>query len=132
MIKDPDEAKAFAENYGKSRGTSPMLLGELKQSLNPGLDKIGLDIGCGTGNYTIPFINDFGKVYGLDIDKWMLAIAKKKSNKVEWIEKNALKTGLDNESCNAVWLISTLHYFSEERQDLLFREIYRILKLGGS
>lgn len=131
MIKDPEKAKAFAENYDKSRGVSTKLFNKLKELLNPGPDKIGLDIGCGTGNYTIPFINDFGKVYGLDIDKWMLDIAKKKSDRVEWIERNALKTGLDDESCDAVWLISTLHYFSEERQKLLFEEIHRILKPGG-
>ncbi|MCK5022456.1 MAG: methyltransferase domain-containing protein [Candidatus Pacebacteria bacterium] len=123
--------KEFAEKYDESRKANTALLKVLRQNLNPNLHEIGLDIGCGTGNYTIPLVDDFDKVFGLDNSKEMLDVARKKSNKVDWIQKDALQTGLPDKYCDAVWLISTLHYFIGERQNLLFREIYRILKPGG-
>ncbi len=90
-----------------------------------------LVIGCGTGNYTIPFASEFETTYGLDIEEAMLAVARTKSSAVRWTRANGIQTGLAPASCDAVWLISTLHYFKGESQMYLFKEIYRVLKSGG-
>ncbi len=131
MIEDLKEAEIFAAKYDKTRKTSRAILEKIRQNINPCPNKVGLDIGCGTGNYTIPFISDFGEVIGLDVSKYMLNEARKKSDRVKWIKADALYTGLPDEYCDAVWLISTLHYFIGDGQRLLFEEIYRILKKGG-
>ena len=131
MIKGDKEAEAFAGRYDLTRKASKGILEKLRQNIHPSSNKVGLDIGCGTGNYTIPFINDFHHVIGLDGCKYMLDVARGKSSEVEWIERDALETGLDYKCCDAVWLISTLHYFTGDDQRLLFKEIFRILRGGG-
>jgi len=133
MIKSSKHRKIFADNYDKTRRPSNKILEVLRGHLHPNQKKIGLDIGCGTGNYTIPFIKEFHEVTGLDISKEMLDKAKEKttSKKVKWMEKDVMDAGLKPKYYDAVWLISTLHYFKGERQKSLFQEIYRILKPGG-
>jgi ubiquinone/menaquinone biosynthesis C-methylase UbiE len=140
MITDRTDALAFAATYDNTRKPSEAILEKMRQNLHPVLSEacngieyktIGVDIGCGTGNYTIPFIDQFDQVIGIDISKEMLDKAKEKSNKVKWIERDALDTRLPDKYCDAVWLISSLHYFIGDGQKILFKEIYRILKKGG-
>jgi ubiquinone/menaquinone biosynthesis C-methylase UbiE len=132
MIQDPTELSRFAENYDRSRRTNAEVLAILRKHVAPGPQKTGLEIGCGTGNYTAPFAGEFLKLIGLDISDEMLAIARRKSSAVTWVCGNALNNYLPDASCDAVWLISTLHYFQGDRQKLLFQEIHRLLKPGGA
>jgi ubiquinone/menaquinone biosynthesis C-methylase UbiE len=132
MIRDPRDLQQFAETYDRQRRASKKIVNFLRSCLRPGPTKVGLDIGCGTGNYTVPFVEDFGTLYGLDINEEMLAVARQKSDKIRWLRANALRTGLEPASCDAVWLISTLHYLESDGQKYLFREIHRILKPGGT
>jgi len=132
MIRDPNELRKFAETYDQTRTANATVLSLLTKHLGPGPHKTGLDIGCGTGNYTIPLAREFGRVIGLDISDEMLTVARRKSSAVTWICANALNNRLPDASCDAVWLIASLHYFQgAERQKLLFKEIYRLLKPGG-
>jgi SAM-dependent methyltransferase len=131
MIGDSRVLRNFAENYDKTRRASPSIVEVLRRHLRPAPDKVGLDIGCGTGNYTLPFAGQFRELIGLDTLDEMLAVARPKSDKIRWLLGDALNTGLEDASCDAVWLISTLHYFKGERQKLLFEEIYRLLRPGG-
>ncbi|MGH6847437.1 MAG: methyltransferase domain-containing protein [Methylocella sp.] len=94
---------------------------------------MGLDVGSGTGNYAFPFLKNFEQVIGLEIDKEMLSVAQRKpdAQKVRWIEGNAMAINLETASCDAIWCISTLHYFRAERQRKLFAEIFRLLRPGA-
>jgi ubiquinone/menaquinone biosynthesis C-methylase UbiE len=131
MIRDSWKLKEFAATYDNSRKPSSAIVDALRCYLRPEVGKVGLDIGCGTGNYTLPFEGEFGELIGLDKLEEMLQVAKTKSKRVRWIQADALDSTLPDQYCDAVWLISTLHYFKDERQRLLFTEIYRILKPGG-
>src|SRR5262249_42085894 len=91
----------------------------------------GIDLCCGTGNYTIPFIKHFDHLCGLDFSPDMLSFARNKSEQIQWIEADAKDTGCRDESYDYAWMISGLHYFKGEQQRMLFREVYRILKPGG-
>jgi ubiquinone/menaquinone biosynthesis C-methylase UbiE len=84
--------------------------------------EVGLDVGCGTGNYTLPFIVDYQTLYGLDESEQMLTVARRKpgAESVQWIRANALAPTLPDRSCDAIWSISTLHYFLGEQQKLFF------------
>jgi len=131
MIRDPGVRKSFAENYDKTRGTSPTVVEALKTYLQPDRTKRGLDIACGTGNYTIPFIGQFQSLTGIDELEEMLAVAKNKTDAVHWIHANALDTGLPPASFDAIWCVSSLHYFTRPQQRMLFQEMFRLLKPAG-
>jgi SAM-dependent methyltransferase len=70
---------------------------------------------------------------GIDTSEDMLAIARRKPDgaNIKWIRTNVLSNRLAKNSFDAIWSISTLHYFKGDRQKLLFREIYNLLKPGG-
>ena len=48
-----------------------------------------LDIGCGTGNYTVALQNLGARMHGLELTSTMLAKARLKSDRVRWIQGNA-------------------------------------------
>ena len=131
MLREPSAHTEFVENYDKTRAASPSIVTLLERTLKPDKSKCGLDIGCGTGNYTIPFKKAFARVTGLDLSEEMLAAARKKSPDVDWQHGSALNSGIPDNSYDAVWLVSTLHYFQDVHLEQLFQEIYRILLPGG-
>ncbi len=130
MWTDPRRVREMRDQYAKARKASPLLINILKKHL-PERGDCGVDMCCGTGNYTAPFVDRFRKLYGIDNLPAMLATAKERVPGVEWIQTDAKYSTLPDNSCDAVWMISALHYFIGEEQLLLFREIYRILKPGG-
>jgi ubiquinone/menaquinone biosynthesis C-methylase UbiE len=132
MFSDPTKRKEDAENY--DRKTSQLTLGELRRLVQPIQTKSrGLDLGCGTGNYTLPMRDMFEHLIGLDASDEMLSVAKKKpiANEVEWMCENALRATLPTDYCDSIWAISSLHYFTREQQRMLFAEIFRLLRSGG-
>lgn len=130
MWTDPAQAQRMTDQYAATRKASPLLVDILNKHL-PKLGDGGVDLCCGTGNYTAPFTQKFQKLWGIDISAEMLAKAKERVPGVEWIQGDAKNPILPERSCDAAWMISALHYFLGEEQPLLLREIYRILKPGG-
>ena len=131
MLKDPARSKKQATLYAETRRPSGMILSVLSKHF-PEHGKVGLDLCCGTGNYTFPFAKRFDHLIGLDESRDMLAKAEEShKNIAEWRCADAKLTELDSGSCDAVWMISALHYFRDEEQLLLFQEVSRILKPGG-
>lgn len=130
MNQDPAQAAQAARKYDENRRPSQLILNAIASHLPAGA-AAGLDLCCGTGNYTIPFLDRFQRLIGLDTDKAMLAYARRKSSRVQWIEADAKDTTLPDDSCDAVWMISAIHYFRDAEQTLLFKEILRVLRPGG-
>lgn len=95
-----------------------------------------LDYGCGPGGYIIPLaelVGKSGKVYALDIHQ--LAIrkvqdiaSKKRLANVETILSDC-KTGLPDNTLNAILLYDTFHHLSDP--DAVLRELHRVLKPDG-
>lgn len=96
-----------------------------------------LDYGCGIGSYAIPaaqIVGDGGVVYALDIHPLAVETVARRADKaglanVETIRSNR-DTGLPDESLDAVLLYDVLH--SVPDKGALLRELYRVLKPGGS
>lgn len=130
MIKQAARRGQFAADYDKTRRANRVLI-RLLQSEFEGRKGRGLEIGCGTGNYTVPFENHFSQLVGLDVNDEMLEIARKKSARIEWKQANALNNSLPVGSFDAIWMISSLHYFKDVHLDFLFHESYRLLGAGG-
>jgi ubiquinone/menaquinone biosynthesis C-methylase UbiE len=130
MWTDPKRVREMAAQYAKARKPSSLLIKILNEHL-PESGEAGVDLCCGTGNYTAPFTNRFRKLWGVDISEEMLSTAKARVAGVEWIRADAKTSTLPDRSCDAAWMISALHYFLGDEQLLLLREVYRILKPGG-
>jgi len=80
----------------KSLSDFPFLL-SWAQKLNIQNEWI-LDIACGTGRVTIPFIENGYKMIGVDIHEGMLAEAKRKSmkyKKVKWLQQDCLQLKIE-------------------------------------
>jgi len=131
MIQDPQRRSAFARTYDRTRSASPTIVRLIERHIRPDESKLGLDIGCGTGNYTIPFMEKLRGVVGLELLGEMLGVAKSKSSRGLWVQGDALAPSFQDESFDAIWAVSVLHYFNGERQRLLFSELRRLLKSNG-
>jgi ubiquinone/menaquinone biosynthesis C-methylase UbiE len=108
------------------------------------LDEVGikpgwriLDFGCGSGSYIQPaleMIGNGGKYYALDISPYAIKAVVREIEKdnlfgVETIQSD-LDTGLNDETVDVVLLYDIFHMI--DNQDLLLRELSRVLKTEGT
>jgi ubiquinone/menaquinone biosynthesis C-methylase UbiE len=137
MIKDKEEAKQFATDCDNIRHASSDYITRLRSQfeiVGKRENSRGIELGCGTGNYTIPMIDTFKEVWGLDVSEEMLSVARGKvgADHVQWIEQSALRgTKVPTDYFDGVWGVSMLHYFRKAQQKMLFEQIHRILRPGG-
>ena len=75
-----------------------------RSGLEPGMDV--LDVGCGTGNATIPAARGGARVTGLDLSPDLLAIARERASdamvEVEWVEGDAQELPFEDASFDRV------------------------------
>jgi len=93
---------------------------------------IVLDVGCGTGIYTIPFAKKTNAVvFGLDSSKEMIKKAKMKedSQRVEWQIGDAENLPFDNASFDCAIMTLVIHQIVNKKEAI--DEIYRVLKKNG-
>jgi SAM-dependent methyltransferase len=99
-----------------------------------------LDLGCGTGSLMLPILQAFpaAKVWGVDFDATLLALAEKrlagfgsriKLIKTDLRKQNWLKSVPT--SFDAVVSATTLHWFSRRQLGRLYKQFNRILRSGG-
>jgi 23S rRNA (guanine745-N1)-methyltransferase len=84
-----------------------------------------LDAGCGEGYYTarIHAANGEGsQVFGIDISKWAIQAASKRSKDIAWIVGSNARIPLPNDCLD--WLVCTFGF-------PIFEEFLRVLKPGG-
>lgn len=135
MIYDPIESDAFVRNYNSFRRASAQIIDIIESHGLFTKDKIGLDIGCGTGNYTFPFLEKLGRVHGLDLDKSMIETASRRAQdlraEVCFTVGNMLHIPFNDGLFDVIWSVSSLHYVGAYRLGAAYTEIARILKPGG-
>lgn len=98
-----------------------------------------LEVGCGTGFFTIPaaqMIGDHGHLIAMDVMSGYLEQVSQKVQaaglkNVRIIKRDALDTGLESESIDKILLFGVLPFPSLPLNRLL-PEMYRILKPDGS
>jgi ubiquinone/menaquinone biosynthesis C-methylase UbiE len=97
-----------------------------------------LEVGCGTGFFTIPaarLIGDQGHLVAMDIVPESVELVSKKVQvanlkNVRVIKGNAMDTGLDSESFDTILLFGVIPA-PMLPLDRLLPELYRVLKLEG-
>ncbi|MEJ2241450.1 MAG: class I SAM-dependent methyltransferase [Candidatus Bathyarchaeota archaeon] len=93
-----------------------------------------IDLGCGSGYFSIPISKRVSKVYGIDFQKEMLnyfkqKIEKKKIQNIELMRSKANTIPLIKNCTNLLLTVNTLHEF-EDRNEVI-QEIYRLIKENG-
>ncbi|MFZ5633326.1 MAG: class I SAM-dependent methyltransferase [Bacillota bacterium] len=101
--------------------------------LEPRAGMTVLDIGCGTGNYTLELARAGLKVTGVDISPEMLARARAKAGAeglpVEFIQADAAQLPFPDNFFDGVISVSALEFLPDLAAAL--REAYRVLQPGG-
>ena len=98
-------------------------------------DDIVLDLGCGGGRNIEYFLTKARVVYGLDHSKASVDMARKINKKAieagrcQIIEGEINKLPFDDESLDIVTAFETIYFWKD--LEGVFKEIYRVLKLGG-
>jgi ubiquinone/menaquinone biosynthesis C-methylase UbiE len=91
-----------------------------------------LDVACGTGALTLAvseIVGPAGSVVGLDANPQMLAVARRKPARIEWLEGKAEALPLPDTSFDAVVSQFGFMFFEDKPQAL--REMIRVLRPGG-
>lgn len=96
-----------------------------------------LDLGCGVGHATLPYVDAYpeAEVTGLDVGAGLLRYAHARAEswgkKAHFVQANAETTGLPDASFDLVMSHILLHETSTKALPAIFRECRRLLKPGG-
>jgi ubiquinone/menaquinone biosynthesis C-methylase UbiE len=114
------------KNYNYTRKADPYLVQLMRTMLNPREGSTYLDIGCGTGNYTVALGEDGTRFIGVDPSSVMLQEAKQKNANIIWTSGNAEHIPYKDQMFSGALASLTLHHWSNLNQG--FIEVYRTLK----
>jgi ubiquinone/menaquinone biosynthesis C-methylase UbiE len=115
--------------YNSTRQADPFIAEKLFQFLAPPNGRLYIDIGCGTGNYTIALANKGLNFYGIEPSAKMLGIARLKHDKINWLLARAEEIPLNDNLFEGAIATLTIHHWSDVKKAL--KEIHRILKTDG-
>lgn len=115
--------------YNTTRQADPYIAGRLLHFLNPHPSGLYLDIGCGTGNYTIALANKGLSFTGVEPSEEMLTEARKRSEKITWLHGNAEQIPAKDNYFDGVIATLTIHHWDNLLKS--FKELARVIKPGG-
>jgi len=90
---------------------------------------LALDLGCGTGNYTLELYKRGFDVVGADLSLEMLKIAKQKLPNVPFLKADAYNLPFKDSTFDLVMSITMFEFLKEPEKAV--SEIYRVLKPNG-
>lgn len=122
----PDYSRQ-AERYDETRGASPSVLRALREALSGAPGRRLADVGGGTGNYAAALRQEGWDPVVIDRSPAMLARAAAKG--LEIVEADAQELPFDDQSFDAVTMISMLHHV--ENRSRALAEARRLLRPGG-
>lgn len=88
-----------------------------------------MDIGCGTGSYTIEFQKRGYKFIGVDPSERMLETARMRNSEIDWRLGSAENTGLIQNQVDGIIGSLTIHHWTS--LEMGFKELNSILKPNG-
>lgn len=115
--------------YDRTRRADPTLATAIARLLNVQHPEPVLDIGCGTGNYTIAVADRKVMAIGLDQSTLMLRRARAKEPRIDWVAGQAEALPFADNSFAGAFCTMTLHHLNDF--DAVFAEIARVLRPGA-
>jgi ubiquinone/menaquinone biosynthesis C-methylase UbiE len=95
-----------------------------------GPDSKVLDVGCGTGNYTVALEETIHcSCWGLDPSEQMLARARERTQDADFKTGRAEQLDYPAEFIDLVFSVDVIHHVND--RPAFYREAYRVLKDGG-
>lgn len=119
----------IGKDYNRTRKADAYLAGRLFHHLQASADKQYLDIGCGTGNYTIALQEQGVNFIGVDPSMEMLTKAQAKNQTITWKQGTAEAIPLGNDAVDGAIASLTLHHWTSLENG--FQELGRVLKSGS-
>lgn len=113
-------------NYNSTRQADPYLKDRLFYHLQPTSQGLYLDIGCGTGNYTIALSNRGFKFMGVDPSEKMLQVARLRKEKMDWQIGSAEQIPAEDKLFDGAIGTLTIHHWADLKKG--FQEVDRVLK----
>jgi ubiquinone/menaquinone biosynthesis C-methylase UbiE len=102
----------------------------IRKEIQPSERDVIVDLGCGTGLFNDLFPN-FRNVFGVDISKEMLEVAKQKHPECLFFRQDMINTSFPSDYADTVVsLFGSMSYVMEPLQDI-FNEMHRILRPEG-
>ena len=104
---------------------------DLLDRMRPNGEESVLDIACGTGVVArlLQQRGHVGRLVGIDLNAAMLAVARRKSTSIEWVEGSALDLPFEAGRFDVVLCQLGLQFFPDRHRAL--REMARVLKPDG-
>jgi ubiquinone/menaquinone biosynthesis C-methylase UbiE len=113
--------------YDTTRAASPSVLAPLRRALASAPGRKLVDVGGGTGNYSVTLAGEGWRPVVVDRSPQMLALAVRKG--LETVEADATSLPFADESFDAAMLVSMLHHVDSPARALA--EAKRVLRPGG-
>ncbi len=115
--------------YNATRQADSYLTERLFDLLKPKKDKLYLDIGCGTGNYTSALANKGIEFIGVEPSEKMLNEAKQRNQNVTWLKGTAEQIPAGNQVFDGIIATLTIHHWPDLTH--AFNELNRVLSDAG-
>ncbi len=117
------------DQYDFTRAADPYLTNKIFELLQPHSNGMHLDIGCGTGNYTMALAAKGLNFTGVDPSEKMLDLARAKAPHIQWRVGSAENIPADNDTFDNIIATLTLHHWNDLNAG--FAELHRVLKNHG-
>ncbi|RTL37605.1 MAG: class I SAM-dependent methyltransferase [Candidatus Melainabacteria bacterium] len=115
--------------YDTTRKADPFITARLAAHLQIQEDQSYLDVACGTGNYTVEISVKHGGLWtGIDESSKMIAEARRKSDRVNWVLSPCESIAADDETFDGAICTLAIHHFAS--LDKAFREVFRVMRSG--
>ena len=115
--------------YDTTRSADPFILSRLLHHLAPVQDRLYLDVGCGTGNYTVAIQAAGVRIAGIDLSHTMLARARQKRPALALYNARAEVLPFKARSFAGATCTFVHHHMDDPVS--AFREVHRVLAPGS-
>ncbi|MEM8907587.1 MAG: methyltransferase domain-containing protein [Bacteroidota bacterium] len=115
--------------YQQTRKADAFLVEQFFRYLQASAKKQYLDIGSGSGNYTIALAQKGLSIFGVEPSDHMLQLARQNDQHIQWIKGKAEQLPLAAACVDGAMAGLTIHHWTDLAQG--FQEIFRVLKPGA-